>query len=410
MDLLRNKLLLVCYWIILITGSVTMMSCEKDTSTKTPKTQKPKRVVIMYAAAENTLSDYIIGDIKEILQGCKSIPENDKFIIYYDNVGLPAIYEVTNKTYGASINSLPSVVDFQEDLDSASPETLEMIMSRIIERYPADSYGLILWSHGSGWVPYYNSYKTKSFGVDNKKNDKNIDVGTEMNISDMAQVLSKYKNIEYIMFDACFMQTIEVAYELRNATKYIIANPSEMVGQGAPYNLIMPYLFEEEVDLQALLYDFHDYYARKNVGLTLSAIDTKYLESFAEITRSYLKRHIDENWNFSTTLNYFKFGASGWGIAFPDMYDIRGLMQVILTDEEYEEWNKELNKLVPVAYCSDYWYSSYPEETQTIDKEQYSGVSMFLPLNKYIMSTTFNRDYSSTAWAKAVWRELYSGS
>ena len=35
--------------------------------------------------------------------------------------------------------------------------------------------------------------------------------------------------MEYILFDDCYMSSIEVAYELKDVTKYLIGSTSEMM-------------------------------------------------------------------------------------------------------------------------------------------------------------------------------------
>lgn len=50
---------------------------------------------------------------------------------------------------------------------------------------------------------------------------------------------------EYILFDDCFMSSIEVAYDLRKITRHLIASPCEVMAYGYPYDLVMPYLFTD---------------------------------------------------------------------------------------------------------------------------------------------------------------------
>ena len=47
-------------------------------------------------------------------------------------------------------------------------------------------------------------------------------------------------HFDFIMFDACFMMSVEVAYEVRNYTDYYIGSPTENPGPGAPYDKVVP--------------------------------------------------------------------------------------------------------------------------------------------------------------------------
>lgn len=51
--------------------------------------------------------------------------------------------------------------------------------------------------------------------------------------------------MEYILFDDCYMSSLEVAYELRHVTNYMIACPTEVMVFGMPYSTIGKYLLSE---------------------------------------------------------------------------------------------------------------------------------------------------------------------
>ena len=54
----------------------------------------------------------------------------------------------------------------------------------------------------------------------------------------------------FIMFDACFMMSIEVAYAVRNYADYYMGCPTENPGPGAPYNKVVPYMFKQGAAVQ----------------------------------------------------------------------------------------------------------------------------------------------------------------
>ena len=63
-----------------------------------------------------------------------------------------------------------------------------------------------------------------------------------MNIEDLVTILSAdaVPHFDFVLFDACFMQSIEVAYALRNFTDYYIGSPTENTWTGG---YAMMYLF-----------------------------------------------------------------------------------------------------------------------------------------------------------------------
>ena len=43
---------------------------------------------------------------------------------------------------------------------------------------------------------------------------------------------------QFIMFDDCYMSSMEVAYDLKDVTDYIIASTSEVMAYGMPYEKV----------------------------------------------------------------------------------------------------------------------------------------------------------------------------
>jgi hypothetical protein len=147
------------------------------------------------------------------------------------------------------------------------------------------SMGLVLWSHGSAWLPpgvsLYSgrgtiidtiSRQSMSFGVDqNPTAYSNSDSDCEMDINLMANALSG-NDFDFIMFDACFMSSIEVAYELRNTNKYLIASPVEILSSGFPYKTIVPLFFQETIDPVAIARSYYNFYSSQDGILNSGAI------------------------------------------------------------------------------------------------------------------------------------------
>ena len=68
--------------------------------------------------------------------------------------------------------------------------------------------------------------------------------GTDyMELSELADILSACPHLDFLLFDACFMSSVETAYELRRYTDFYVGSPTENPGPGAPYDIIMPYMF-----------------------------------------------------------------------------------------------------------------------------------------------------------------------
>ncbi len=65
--------------------------------------------------------------------------------------------------------------------------------------------------------------------------------------------------MDYILFDDCYMSSIEVAYDLKDVTDYLIASPTEVMVYGYPYHIIGKYLIGN-FNLEGIVNGFYDFY------------------------------------------------------------------------------------------------------------------------------------------------------
>ena len=376
-----------------------LVSCHDDDSSNLSPWGENRQTLVVYVAGENSLSRYVANDIDEILDGKTSIPDSCEVMIYVDDVTSTRIYAVSNHTQASSYGEMTPEYTYSENLNSASSDVLDMVLNYAETHHRARSYGLVMWSHASGWIPSARSPKN-SFGCDTQ-NRTTYDVGYEMDIEDMASALSRH-SLRFILFDACFMQSVEVAYTLRHAADYIIGSPAEIPAPGQPYDVIMPALFAQPFDACRLIQISGDYYRDNDdtYGMLLSVLRTDRLEAFAEATRTALHDIDLGNMQTYSVLNYFRYNKE---YKYPDFFDIQGLMLKNLSSSAYYSWKQALDSVEVGNYRSDFWYSA-TYGRKLVDSLQYSGVSMFLPLQKY---KTDDKDFydkyiSDNEWYQAI--------
>ena len=398
---------------LFIVATCSFSACSKDD--ETPPIVSPyveSRTVMVYMVAENSLNKNVWADVQEMLVGMNNdtLSANDRLVIYLDDVKLPRIYVVDKTTKITQFSELVPVMTYENDVNSSSAEQLGTFIDYVKSNYPAESYGLVMWSHASGWTPSNFSgdmysetpTKRKSFGVDNGKNTTNNN-GNQMNIDDMASVLQG-NAFDFIFFDACVMQTIEVAYELRDAAKWLIASPAEIPASGANYETMTRAMFLKDDYVNQMLTVYKQEYS-KAYGIVISAVNTDALDDYAAYMKSVVAAHRSEmlNLNISSMLNYIRYGS--WTTTSPDFLDMQGIMLKVLDDEEYAQWKGNTDKLITCVHTGR-WYSGYPKSIIAIDDAQCCGMAMFIPFEKYTYSyESFNEKYLKTSWAKAVWIE-----
>lgn len=230
---------------------------------------KAKWTVLTYIAAHNDLDQFGKKSLMELL-GVGSTSD----------VVLGALYDGKSGA-GRYVMGDPGAVEWQKQLgsfDSADPDELIATAKWLFEQYPAERYGLVLWSHGSGWEPseieevakearpggQSDAEESKERAIapgsralfrttlrtlvkPEKRAERAIlfDDGTghSLDTLELARVVLEIAEavgqpLELLGMDACLMANLEVAYEVRNAVRYLVASEELVPGHSWPYKEI----------------------------------------------------------------------------------------------------------------------------------------------------------------------------
>lgn len=290
------------------------------------------------------------------------------------------------------------------------PEKISEIISSMAGIAPAERYGIIFAGHGHGWIlrqlvgsnkdlsavgvshnqwiPAAEAEVTRAFGESN----------VMVNIKELAEAIDLSQiNLDYILFDACFMSNIEAIYDLRNAANYIIASPCEIMGKGFPYHRTLPYLFQEEgtkSDYVGAAESYHTYYRDEYSNSarcgSVSVIKCDEIEALAEATREVVKSAKTE-YDISALQTYEGQNPHHF-------YDFGEWMNVVATDDTaLAMFNEQLKNTIIATYTLDTFYSAYGTYgTYPINREVYSGVTTSAP------SQAYPKGWRQTKWYKEV--------
>lgn len=388
---------------------LTFASCDKTGTGG--KVYENSKTIFVYAVAENSLFSDIANDVNEMINGAsRALGEHDHLVVYVDDLDYPRIYHIDrNNNPDVGMYYLKPVLSYKKDFNSCSVKAMKDAIKYTMSNYPAEKYGVVLWSHGSGWIKARKrnvsslEAHSRSFGIDNGINSTSDQKADEMDITELQEALGEFGGLEFVLFDACFMQTIEVAYQLRNVTKYLIASPAEIPSSGADYTSTLPCMFSKPLNYRVLLDNYQKGYTSvAPYGVLLSVIDCEQLEPFAAATRSYVRQYRERMLAISYlgVVDYFLYDQWKSKASFPDFYDMRSVMANVMSSSDYANWMVALNMLVPYSTCTPLWMSGYSSFLMPLDVSQYGGISMFVPLDKYGKSFS---EYSNTDWAKEVW-------
>ena len=420
----------------IISAILLFTACSKDDdSPSTPPEPEPaRRTVIVYMAGENNLTYYIQSDINEMLNGRKQVVSNENLVIFVDKAS------EAEKPFIGKINAngeMERLYEYNQDFLTSDPDNMEEVLRRCITLYPAsEDYGLVLWGHASGFVIEKDSVNNttygarRAYGVDNGNNEPTMK-GRWLNIPSMRQIFDRLGvKWKFIFSDCCNMQSIETAYELRNAAEYLIASPSEITGIGAPYNTVIPAMFiHDDVQMYKSICDnYHEQIDQRGGHLPISVIKTSQLEALAQATRTVLPTvaaNVPKD-DFGQGHIYY-FGIikrDDWG--FPiylqnekTLYDMNDIIRWGLADDTttYQSWRAVFDQAVVYSKMSTFWHANCIEEDYgyntfkdfTVTEEAFGGVSMFFPQTKHDNSPYYkhNELIKQMAWYYAVdWSEV----
>lgn len=370
----------------IITGLLFCFPLFWGCTNDVPDPVAPTRTVLIYMAADNSLSSYSYDNIESIVQGTSASALNGgNLLIYVDaKNAAPQLLQIKVKSDG-KIQKL-SVEDYPEQ-NSADPSVMRGVFDKVIGDYPADSYGLVLWSHGTAWLPYNVQPMLRSFGQDESN---------WMEIDELAEALPDHV-FDFIMFDACYMASTEVAYALRDKADYILASPTEVLGEGFPYKLIIGNFFTETAGLQQIAETFYNYYNQKEKiieqSASVSLIATEQLDNLAAICREIVIGK--ENAIAALPIQELQ-QLEYLGYTYHALYDFDDFISRLATETQYTNYLSILNKVV--LYKQTTPNATYFKGQLVIN--QFSGLSIYVPQNGL---ATLNDWYKGMEWYRAVY-------
>lgn len=406
MNLLRKIFLFVPVIATLLAGCDYSDALEESDKSVLPQI-KPfingdtvSRTMLIYIMAENSISSFLSTDFSEIKDAAYALPDDARLFVYFDNsdtTSLPALYQY-HPYNGHLVENV--AYSFNEDICSSDTATLGKVLDVIFDNYPTENFDLIMGSHADGWIRHKaKSAPHRTIGIDNGKNADYNTTTTTIEIEELATLLERMPvKVDRLMFDACLMQGVEVAYALRNAADWIIASPAEIPAYGAPYDKVVPLFFDASSDVEDIMYEYKKAYDNEYYGVVLSAIRTSYLQEFADSTRRYVEKYFD----IASPRNFYNCTSYVPG-NIPAYYDMNSVMKSVLDVADYESWKNVLGNVFPYVMVSNskMVYSAIAGGRIVYISSDCGAVSAYFPQDR-VANRRYNEDFKTTEWYKAA--------
>ena len=367
--------------------ALTLFSCKKAETEEIVVVKRPK-TVLLYMVANNNLSYDAENSISRLQNGY--IPaEEGNLLVYKHCAGMdPVLLHIKKGEEGTVVAD--TAYRFPPRV-SATKSALTQALNVTQALFPADSYGLILWSHGTGWIPPLASSSSAAQEVSGSAPQRTfgLDGKVELEIRDLAQAIP-YK-LSFMLMDACFMGGIETAYEVKDSVDYYIGSPAEILTESFPYHKIMQHIFKSTPDYAAVCREYYDYYNAKSGAersATVALMDCSKLAEVAEVAKRVFDQYGERiaSLDLSLLQPYFRGSSSKY------FYDLKDLVDAIADASLSAEFAAALERAVPYKASTPYFIE--------LPIRSFCGVSTYVPGNP--ADTKLADYYKQYKWNQAT--------
>ena len=278
---------------LLIVVGVSCSNGDSPDGPDVPVTPVGQTVFMFFPWSNSLLSDFrrTVEDMQTVV--AQRSMKDERVMVFMATSEREAVLFELKKQNG---RCLTDTLRRYSDRPFTSRQWLTSLFSEVMTLAPASRYGMVVGCHGLAWVPVQGQRKArKRLGSqermdeeDNLYKEERIDkegepykeerlleeerlerkkqglskdkplpndlmhfevqgpvttrfIGgtypeTQIETTDLADAMADAGlHTEYILFDACYMSSVEVAYELKDVTHYFIASPTEVISYGFPY-------------------------------------------------------------------------------------------------------------------------------------------------------------------------------
>ncbi|HLB70441.1 MAG: clostripain-related cysteine peptidase [Candidatus Methanoperedens sp.] len=331
-----------------------------------------KWTVLIYLAGDNDLDEDGARDIGEMAK----VGSNDdvNVVAQFDRAGTVG----TQRFYITKGGGYPddSIADLGET-NTGDPGVLIDFLKWGITTYPAEHYMVVLWNHGSGWNEdevYDKAVKLspekdrllptakrtfREAGIKKALFSTTIEEILKQKAADRAILyddeskdfldnmemknvltetakLTPEKRFDILGFDACLMNTIEVAYQLKDTAKIILGSEETEPSAGWPYDKVIGAIAADpDKDPGELCKEIVDSYIKSydtgenSEPVTLSAVNTgKIGDALSAIDKwaAVLKKNMSDRDTFYSVLSIIDEIQKFYYPTYKDLYDFARLL------------------------------------------------------------------------------------
>ena len=364
--------------------------------------------ILLYMPWTGSLSSeglypYLTENVESVctaIEGMKGMTDYRLMLFISESYNKSKLYEIT---YNESrVKCEKKLVKEYSGHEYTAVKGLTDILNEVKDHASAQNYAMVLGCHGTGWtfkdswhrypnyaketspslgegpgvgIPYQNydgvitPMHTRFFGSVSDISTFSTDIPT------LAQAIANAgMKMEYILFDDCYMANVEVAYELRNVTDFLLASTSEVMAVGVPYYSMWASLASVTPGYVDAVSAFDRFYRDYVMPYgTFSAIDCRQMDELATAMREINSKYklSDEALHSIQVLD---------GFYDPIFFDMGDYLQKLCTGSVDYSYVVTLMESAVCSKCNTAQIYSFLYNSPTvIDVNTFSGITISDP-------------------------------
>lgn len=374
--------------------------CTKELTERPPS----RRPLVVYMALDNNLREEYSSRLAALRAGWRPGME---LWVYADTPEGASLGRMDSTPEGVALRT----VERYGEENSASGATLERVLRTVWRLCPSDGYGLLFFSHATGWLP------AGTLGHPSGSRSVGSDHGSEIELESFSAALPEGMPLDYVVFECCLMAGAEVMLELQGRTPWVLASSAEVVAPGFRplYESGLEVLTERTRPVPELLAAFGQSYMSHVEGLsgeyrsaTLSLIRTSSMPALAEAVRRVTRGFADEEGRDTPPAGLQHFdrpGAYGDRPAAARFYDLEAYVEACLADPDAEAaFRGALADAVVWRDATERFLGGDGSPYKGFDIGRHSGLTLYVPRGEF---PALNETYRRTAWWQATREEVY---
>ncbi len=371
--------------------AVFLVACSAD-EPSSKEMHKSDRTVLVYMIANNDLGDdgYDREDLAEMQKAVDAgdLGDNGRWLVYHASPdGKTALKEVVP-------GEIRTLKTYSSDILSVDRQRMDEVFRDAAELAPSDSWGLIFWSHASGWKQDGLSRSSDDIPTEySYGEDRDNGIYYKMNTSTLAEAVTTAPFCpEFIYFDCCYMASVEALYDLRHTAPLIVGSATELPAKGMPYDVnIAHFMKMPKADVRAAAastFAYYDALSGSARTCTMSIVDTDALDDLAAATKA-----IYSTFDGTMPAGYHPQCFQSKPEASCIYFDFKDYIHAICSDAKLlEDFDDAFSRTVTYSAATpNLWYFT--------SLARHNGLSTYI-LRDTTSSSKFN--YSSLAWYRDI--------